>query len=333
MESWIAQHLLDQLDLICVKMYLLNHFSDHISQLFNLGNVSSELPERVMINCKQVYRQSNCHEATVQILQMKARKAVFQYRALNANPATQRRIYDMPQTKAPINRIMKNLRPEIRTLEDLADWCAIPQRELQKHIAWCLKRFAHLTDYVDHDHYFSHLNNEKCIRYNVVAIPEKSFQWDEQAVHMVRCTGSTRWRKHKPPRNDTILPWVGTSPDSHLRSTARGIPAWSKCLFVVQDAQSSVEGLIAVVQTFATGLIHQTAGMVIVEARHEPPMQPVHDGSCRGEPLLAVGTTHIDPLSAIQWAVHLLQLRPQPDSSWWYLSNTIHLNAFNLLHM
>jgi len=43
-ESEIAQHLVDESDFHFVKMHLLNHFSDHIRQLANLVNVSSELP-------------------------------------------------------------------------------------------------------------------------------------------------------------------------------------------------------------------------------------------------------------------------------------------------
>jgi len=94
---------------------------------------------------------------------------------------------------------MEHPQPEIKTLDDLAKWCAMPKGELQNHIAWCFKRFANFKDYVDHDQYFSCLNDAKYIWYSAVANPVRSFQYDEQAVHMVRCTGSTRWRKHKPP--------------------------------------------------------------------------------------------------------------------------------------
>jgi len=53
-ESQIAQHLVDQLDFNFGKMHLLNHFSDHIRQLGNHLNVSSKLPEEVMMGLKQV---------------------------------------------------------------------------------------------------------------------------------------------------------------------------------------------------------------------------------------------------------------------------------------
>ena len=145
-----------------------------------------------------------------------------------------------------------------------------------------------------------------------------SFQCDEHAVHMVRCTGSTWWRKHKPQRNDTVLLWMGMSQDSHFMLTAWRIPAWLKCLFVVEEAESSIRGLLALVQTFATGPIRQTAGMMIVEERHQPPMQPLHDGCYSRKPLFGVGTTYIVLISANQGAVHPLPLRPQPDSSRWY---------------
>jgi len=57
----IAQHLVDELDFNFVKMHLLNDFSDHIRQLGNLLNVSSELPENAMMDLKQAYRQSTRH--------------------------------------------------------------------------------------------------------------------------------------------------------------------------------------------------------------------------------------------------------------------------------
>jgi len=51
-ESEIAQHLVDKSDFNFVKMHLLNHFSDHMCQLGNLLNVSSELPEIAMMDLK-----------------------------------------------------------------------------------------------------------------------------------------------------------------------------------------------------------------------------------------------------------------------------------------
>jgi len=42
-EAGIAQHVVDESDFNIVKMHLLNDFSDHIGQLCNLSNASSEL--------------------------------------------------------------------------------------------------------------------------------------------------------------------------------------------------------------------------------------------------------------------------------------------------
>jgi len=135
-----------------------------------------------------------------------------------------------------------------------------------------------------------------------------SFQCDEQAVHLVGCTGSTRWRKRKPPRNDTVLHWMGTSLDCHFKLTAGRIPAQLKSCFVVQDAELGVQGLVALAQTFATGPIRQTAGMLIFEERHQPPMQPLQDGSYHHMSLLSIRTTNIIPISVIEGAVHRLRL-------------------------
>jgi hypothetical protein len=118
---------------------------------------------------------------------------VFQYRELNVNAANQYCHDDMTPTKAPIKRMMKNPQPEIKTLHDLPEQCAMQKGERQINIAWCSKKFADFTGYVDHSQYFRHLNDEKYIRYNTVAIPETSFQCNNQVVHLVRCTRSTRW--------------------------------------------------------------------------------------------------------------------------------------------
>jgi hypothetical protein len=90
---------------------------------------------------------------------------------------------------------MKNPRPEIMTLDDLAQCCAIPKWELQNPIGWGFRRYADFTDYVDHYQYFSSLNNPNYTRFNAAASPVMSFQCVEQAVYMVQCPGSTRWRK------------------------------------------------------------------------------------------------------------------------------------------
>jgi len=147
----IAQHLIDKSDYNVVTMHLQNHFSDHIRQLRNLVNVCSALPVQAKMDLEQAYRQWNLHDTTFRILRMKGPKEVFQYPEMNTKAVRQRCDDDMPLTKAPIQHIMKNLQPEIKTLDDLAEWCAMPKWELQNHIAWCFKRYADYTDYLDHD--------------------------------------------------------------------------------------------------------------------------------------------------------------------------------------
>ena len=71
--------------------------------------------------------------------------------------------------------MMKMLRPESKTLDDLAEWCAMPKEELHNDIAWFFKRFADFTDYVNHDQYFSRFSNGKYIELYTVAIPVTSF--------------------------------------------------------------------------------------------------------------------------------------------------------------
>jgi hypothetical protein len=54
-KSEIAQHPVDESDFNLMKIHLLNHFSDHIGQLGKHRNVSSELPEKAMMDRKQAY--------------------------------------------------------------------------------------------------------------------------------------------------------------------------------------------------------------------------------------------------------------------------------------
>jgi hypothetical protein len=68
---------------------------------------------------------------------------------------------------------------------------------------------------------------------------------------------------------------MGTSSDSNFILTVEHIPAWFKCLFVIQNAESSVKELLAFLQTFPTGPIRRTAGMMIDEKRHQPLIQPL----------------------------------------------------------
>jgi hypothetical protein len=69
----------------------------------------------------------------------------------------------MPPTTAPVKGMMKNLRPEILTIDDLAEWYAMSTGELHNHIAWYVKRFDDFIDYVGYDQSFSRLNNAKYI--------------------------------------------------------------------------------------------------------------------------------------------------------------------------
>ena len=126
---------------------------------------------------------------------------------------------------------------------------------------------------------------------------------------------------------------MGTSPDRHFKSTAGCIPTQLKSLSFIEDAEMSVKGLPALVQTFSTGPIGQTPGMVIVEERHQPLTQPFQDGSYLRKPLSCVRTSYIIPISPIQGSVHLLAPMPQPDSLQWYFPNTFDLNAFNVFYM
>jgi hypothetical protein len=73
--------------------------------------------------------------------------------------------------------------------------------------------------------------------------------------------------------------------------------------------------------------------MVIVEKRHQPPMLSLRDGSHHHTLLHGIRTTYIVSVSVIKTDNHLLPPTLQPDSSWWYLSNTMDLDGFILLYI
>jgi len=207
----------------------------------------------------------------------------------------------------------------------------MPKQELQNHIAWCFQRFAELSDYFDHDRYFNHFNDAIYIQYSTVELQVTFVECDERAVHTVCCTRSTRWRRHKPPRNDTVLIWMGMCSYRHFKTTAGCRPAQLMCLFVVDNAETSVNAFVALVQTFATGPISQPASMVIVEERHQPPIKPLDNGSYRRRSVFSRGTTHVICISMIQEAIHLLPLTPLTGRAQWCCSSRIDLNDFNLV--
>jgi len=76
--SEIEKHHVNVSHFNCLRMHLLNHFIEHIRQLGNLLNASSELPEWAIMDSKLVYRPSNDHQPAIQILSIKAWMKVFQ---------------------------------------------------------------------------------------------------------------------------------------------------------------------------------------------------------------------------------------------------------------
>jgi len=110
-KSEIAQHVVDKLDFNFVTMHLLNHFSDHIRQHRNLLNASSELPEKPMMDPKQVCSQSNRRRVTFQILRRNAQKEVFPFPELKTNAVFQYRNNEILLNNVPIKRMIKIPRP------------------------------------------------------------------------------------------------------------------------------------------------------------------------------------------------------------------------------
>jgi hypothetical protein len=113
--SEFAQHHVYKSDCNFMKMHLLNHFSDHIRQVGNHLYAITELLGRVIINLKQVYRQSNCHQDTFQTLQAKARKEAFPHRELNINTAKQ---HHDNEKASNINTYQTNVKKQVTRNQD-----------------------------------------------------------------------------------------------------------------------------------------------------------------------------------------------------------------------
>jgi len=149
---------------------------------------------------------------------------------------------------------------------------------------------------------------------NTFGTRQSQFQWHLFNATSKQFYGLLHW-VHKVEKAWATKKWNSASLDGdeseyHCKLNAGRIPARLKCFFVVENAESSVKGLFSLVQAFGTGLICQTAGMVIVEESYQPPMQPLHNGSYRREPHFGIRTTYIVFISAIEGAVHIRLLMP-----------------------
>ena len=323
-----------------VKMHLLTHFTSHVKELGHLSNVSSELPETLHRELKDAFRRSNKVNADFQILQTMARVSSFDYRELNVQVAAERSD-GQSHLPVPLPRRLKNPHTDLNDLSELARWCAIPQEDFQNLVAWCQKHWFGRAQYFDDEDAFRRLSDCVYTRYNSVSIPITTFQSEaEQQIHVIRCTGLEAWRNQNAPRNDHVLLWTNDTSGSQFATSQGRIPARVDCLFSLKDEGEGGEGengkgeggtvisCMALVTTLVPGPIRQPEGMMLVEQRDQAPWQERH----RQIPLTGVGATYIVPLRAIQCAAHLIPLDPSAANRRWYLSNTVDLEAFNLLY-
>jgi hypothetical protein len=131
------------------------HVPDHISQRDNLTYASSELPDTVMKYSKPAYQQLNHHDTTIHIVRLPTIGEVIQDWEMDAKTVKQHLKDILPQMTVLIKLMIYYLSPEIKTLDNLAQQCAMPKAELQNHIALSFLQFANFTDYVNHDQHFS----------------------------------------------------------------------------------------------------------------------------------------------------------------------------------
>jgi len=101
----------------------------------------------------------------------------------------------------------------------------------------------------------------------------------------------------------------------------------------VLTAESSVKGLLALVLIFATGTICQTAVMMSIKERCQPPTQSLHVADYHRMLCFGARAAGIICVCAIQRGLHLVLLTVQSGSMQLYLSNTNNLIIVNLVYM
>jgi hypothetical protein len=331
-----------------IKMHLLSHFVESVRELGHLSNVTSELPETLHRQLKEAYKHSNKIDAHEQILNTMSRRQSFEYRDINITEAKNRHISNDRNRRSPINRRLQNPRPGTLTVHELALWCNIQPDIFQNLVAWCLKTWFHRPEFFDLDD-FHRLENYNYLRFNSIRIPVPIFNAeDEQEIHIIRSTGSEPWRLRRPPRNDTVLLWTGVTDERHFASSRGRIPARVDCIFHVRDPitvtgnsesehdpDQMSQWSMALVSTLVPGIIKQPEGMIIVEQK-----QLLVDSGFPGptgrhrKPNMGAGARYIVPVTAIQSGAHLIPIPNTGDYApqRWYLSNTVDLQAFNLLY-
>lgn len=157
-----------------------------------------------------------------------------------------------------------------------------------------------------------------------------SFQCNWKAADIVCSTGPTRWRLFQPSRNDAIIFRMGTGPDSRIWWTAGCITTRFKYLIIVEDAESSVTGHLALDQRVPHRAIHHSARLVIIVDRYELPNQPLHGGSYWHRSLFGIWSSWVITVSMTEAPVHLDPLTPLADSTQWNLCNITDFNAFKI---
>jgi hypothetical protein len=116
-----------------------------------------------------------------------------------------------------------------------------------------------------------------------------------------------------PLTDERILQRMGTNPDSLIKFSAGSIDALLMCLSIVENTEQSLPGHLGFVQTFATGPISQTAGMVTVGESRHPPLQLKQYGSYHHKPYFSIEITCTVPTSTIKQDVQVPPLTPWPD--------------------
>ncbi|KAF8533230.1 hypothetical protein BDD12DRAFT_899866 [Trichophaea hybrida] len=281
--------------------------------LGHLSNVSSELPERAMMDMKAAYRISNRNKATELILRTNTRRDFFAFRNLNHHLQMLCLGDNTTRNKPPAVRKLKGIRTDVKTLSEHAAWCGLPKGWLQTLIAWSFKCFSDIPIFVDNEEAFARLGEATYTRYTATALPVANFQQDEEDVHVVRYTGTEPSRKCKWARNDYVFLRPNQYVEGNFASTRGRIPAHLNCLFFAQESKFGVVTPLALVTTLIPGPIRQPFGQLTVQEK------PQEDDSTRRRPNFCVGSRYVVPLRLIERAAHLIPYDIADDNNKWLL--------------
>jgi hypothetical protein len=310
----------EDVDFNFVKMHLLSHFGDHIRRFGNIQMYSTESGEtshKTMI--KEGYQRSNKNDASQQILQSYARLDSFKIHEMNIQADQSRPIQDevrdKQQHKRQVGSVTKQPTGFTPTVETVSQFNQ-SLRNFPDLLIDYYRRKSSVGQHFEVDS-IKQFPVEIC---RLLRVPVENFQ-DEREVtwHLLRCTGTQRWRSTGQNRNDWV--WVDSGNRSIYGALKGCYPARLISIMKVRDLRTGlVDRLVLVDRLYVenSGKLSDITGLVTVTL-----------GTGKGPN----GTTEIVVgIKRIMGMAHLVPETTGTDNNRWYVNSRIDLETFNRIY-